>query len=130
MDRGYSGYNIVEHCNRYGGYYVIRNPISNTIKEINELPDKPCDIDVEIKVSTKSKQWCDIYGYRKLNVCKNKKTSRIYSDNTKYHQWDFEDKCIVKFRICKFQINGADSEKPTWEVLVTNLPLISTLFFF
>ena len=44
MDRGYSGYNMVEHCNRYGGYYIIRNPLTNTIKEISELPDEPCDI--------------------------------------------------------------------------------------
>ena len=122
MDRGYSGYNMIEHCNRYGGYYVIRFPISNTFKDINELADEPCDMDAEIKISTKSKQWCDLYGYRKLNVRKNKKSDDAYSEQTKDAQWDFEDKCIVGFRVCKFQINKEESEKPTWEVLVTNLP--------
>ncbi len=122
MDRGYSGYNMIEHCNRYGGYYVIRNPISNTIKEINELPDKQCDTDMEIKVSTKSKQWCDLYGYRKIYVRKNKKLADYYSEKTNDSQWDFEEKSVVRFRVCKFQINAPNSDKPTWEVLVTNLP--------
>lgn len=122
MDRGYTGYNMVEHCNRYGGYYVIRFPVHNTFKEINELPDASCDKDVEIKVSTRSQQFCEIYGYRKLSVRKNKKANEDYSEQTKDMQWDFEDKCTVKFRICKFKINDPESGKPIWEVLVTNLP--------
>ena len=40
MDRGYSGFNMIEHCNRYSGYYVIRSPLASTIKEIMELPDR------------------------------------------------------------------------------------------
>lgn len=120
MDRGYSGFNMIEHGNRYGGYYIIRHPLTNTIKEINELPDKPCDKDIEIKVSTKSYQYCQLYGYRKINVCKNKKAD--YSDNTVMSQWDFEEKCIVKFRVVKFKINDPDTGKQVWEVLVTNLP--------
>lgn len=120
MDRGYSGFNMIEHCNRYGGYYVIRSPLTNTIKEITELPDEFCDIDVEIKVSTKSQQFCDIYGYRKINVHKGKKNE--YSEKTSISQWDFEEKCTVKFRVCKFKINDTDSGKEVWEVLITNLP--------
>ena len=121
MDRGYSGFNMIEHCNRYGGYYVIRNPISNTIKEISVLPDEPCDVDFEIKVSTKSQQWCDIYGYRKINACRNKKQNpNDYV--TDFTQWDFEEKCVIKFRVCKFQINDENNGKTVWEVLVTNLP--------
>ncbi len=119
MDRGYSGFNMIEHCNRYGGYYVIRNPLSGTIKEITELPDEPCDIDMEIKVSTKSQQFCDIYGYKKLNVRKGKKSE--YSEKTNASQWDFEEKSTVKFRVCKFKINDADSGREEWEVLITNL---------
>ena len=122
MDRGYSGFNMIEHCNRYGGYYVIRHPLTNTIKEISELPDESCDKYIEVKVSTNSQQWCDIYGYRKLGVRKNKKISKLYSDNTKATQWDFEVKCIVKFRVVKFKINDPDTGKQVWEVLVTNLP--------
>lgn len=120
MDRGYSGYNMVEHGNRYGGYYVIRSPLTSTIKEISGLPDEPCDMDMEIKISTKSQQFCDIYGYRKLNVRKGKKET--YSEKTSVSQWDFEEKCIVKFRVCKFRINDPGTSKEIWEVLITNLP--------
>lgn len=120
MDRGYSGFNMIEHCNRYGGYYVIRSPLASTIKEIMELPDEPCDRDIEVKVSTKSQQFCDIYGYRKISVHKGKKDG--YSDKTNVSQWDFEEKCTVKFRVCKFKINDTDSGKEEWEVLITNLP--------
>lgn len=123
MDRGYTGFNMVEHCNRYGGYYAIRFPLSNTFKEINELPDEPCDLDMQIKVSTKSQQWCNIYGYRKLGVRKNKKANKDYSEQTKDMQWDFEDKCTVKFRVVKFRINKPDGNWG-WEVLVTNLPRV------
>ncbi len=120
LDRGYTGFNMIEHCNRYGGYYVIRSSLTNTIKEISELADEECDIDVEINVSTKSPQFCDIYGYRKLNVRKGKKIA--YSEKTSATEWDFEDKCTVKFRICKFKINDTDSGKEVWEVIITNLP--------
>jgi len=111
MDRGYTGYNMVEHCNRYGGYYVIRFPLSNTFKEINELPDALCDKGIEIKVSTHCQQFCDIYGYRHIAVCKNKKDVDAYSEATGYSQWDFEDRCTVKFRVCKFKINDPESGK-------------------
>ncbi len=120
MDRGYTGFNMIENCNRYGGYYIIRSLLKNTIKEIIELPEGPCDKDVSVKVSTKSIQFCELYGYRKMNVRKNKKAD--YSENTVNTRWDFEEKCTVKFRVCKFQINDPESEKPTWEVLITNLP--------
>lgn len=120
MDRGYSGYNMIEHCNRYGGYYVIRFPLTGTIKEIVELSDSPHDKDIEVRVSTKSKQFCDLYGYRKINTCKNKKG--VYSDKTSASQWDFEEKCIVRFRVCKFKISSNGEGKNTWEVLVTNTP--------
>lgn len=120
MDRGYSGFNMIEHCNRYGGYYVIRHPLTSTIKEITELPNEQCDKDISIKVSSKSQQFCDLYGYRKLNVHKGYKDE--YSERTSATQWDFEDKCVVRFRVCKFKINDPDSGKQVWEVLVTNLP--------
>ncbi len=122
MDKGYSGYNMIEHGNRYGGYYVIRFPISNTIKELCDLPDKPCDVDIEIRVSTKSKQFCDIYKYRHIQVRKGKKADDEYSENTDDTRWDFEEKCVVKFRACKFKINDPDSGKQVYEILVTNLP--------
>lgn len=69
MDRGYYSFNMIEYCNRSGGYYVMRIPV-NGIKEIGAMPDETQDIDMEIKVSTKSMQFCQLYGYHKINVQK------------------------------------------------------------
>lgn len=122
MDRGYTGYNMIEHCNRSDHFYVIRFTSRQTIREIEALPDKAIDTDMEIKVSTKSKKFCDLYGYKKINVRKNKKAKDLYSDSTKDKRWDFEDKCVIKFRVVKFRINNSDSGKPEWEILITNIP--------
>ena len=66
-DRGYTSYNMIEHIRRNPDLdYVIRAPHSSTFREINELPFEEVDIDVSINVSTKSQQFCKIYGYRKL----------------------------------------------------------------
>lgn len=119
MDRGYFGFNMIEHCNRSGGYYVMRVPV-NCMKEIAALPDEPCDIDMEIKVSTKSNQFCQIYGYHIINIQKH--SDKEYSENTANTRWDFEEKCIIKFRVVKFRINDPESGKEVWEVLITNLP--------
>ena len=118
MDRGYYGFNMIEHCNRSGGYYVICVPVS-CIKEIAALPDESCDVDMEIKVSTKSNQFCQIYGYHKINIQKH--PDKEYSDKTVNTRWDFEEKCLIKFRVCKFKINDPDTDKEIWEVLITNL---------
>ena len=119
MDRGYYGFNMIEHCNRSGGYYVMRVPVG-CIKEISLLPDEPCDIDIEIKVSTKSNQFCQLYGYHKINVQKH--PDKEYSENTSNTRWDFEEKCVIRFRVCKFRINDPGTGKEIWEVLITNLP--------
>lgn len=119
MDRGYYGFNMIEHCNRSGGYYVMRVPV-NCIKEIGALPDEALDADMEIKVSTKSVQFCRLYGYHKINVQKH--PDKEYSENTANTRWDFEEKCVIKFRVCKFKINDTATDKEAWEVLITNLP--------
>ena len=119
MDRGYSGYNMIEHRNRYGGKYVIRFPLSNTIQEIVDLPDEEVDKEITVKVSTKSKQYCSRYGCKHIPTIKNKKSRDKYSENTRDRRWDFEDVCEIKFRVVKFQIN--EDGKNKWEVLVTNL---------
>ena len=36
FDRGYLSFNMIEHMERSGGKYVIRAPLGNTIKEVNE----------------------------------------------------------------------------------------------
>ena len=122
MDRGYTGYNMIEHCIRSGHFYVIRDLYRQTIREIEELPDKDIDTDMEIRVSTKSKQFCELYSYKKIQVRKFKKSEEAYSKNTKDARWDFEEKCTIKFRTVKFRIDDGSSENPTWEILVTNIP--------
>lgn len=119
MDRGYFGFNMIEHCNRFGGYYVMRVPVS-AFKEIAALPDESCDVDMEVKVSIKSNQFCQLYGYHKINI--QKRQDKEYSENTANTRWDFEETCIVKMRVCKFRINDPETGKEVWEVLVTNLP--------
>ena len=119
MDRGYYGFNMIEHCNHSGGYYVMRVPV-NCIKEIGAMSDETQDIDMEIKVSTKSNQFCQLYGYHKINVQKH--PDKEYSENTANTRWDFEEKCVIKFRVCKFKINDPENGKEVWEVLITNLP--------
>lgn len=119
MDRGYFGFNMIEHCNRYGGYYAMRVPV-NAFREFKDLPGGLCDKEIEIKVSTKSYPFCKAYGYHKINV--QKYSDKEYSDNTANTRWDFEDTCAIKMRVCRFRINDVNSGKEVWEVLVTNLP--------
>ena len=125
MDRGYIGYNLIEHGNRSGGYYIIRSPLGNgSIPEIRNLPDKPVDKWVNIKLATKNRKEYMQNGYRLYQIIQ-----KHYKDESELHpdtiavankQWDFEEACIVRFRIVKFRIN--DSGKDQWEVIVTNLP--------
>lgn len=117
MDRGYLSFNMIEHGNRSGLFYIIRSPLVNAIKDIRDLPDAEIDREISITVCTKSNQFCIANGYRKMNVSKGRKEK--YSDKTAYTNWDFEDTCEIKFRVVKFRIN--DDGKDAWEVLVTNL---------
>ncbi|MCR4586148.1 MAG: IS4 family transposase [Lachnospiraceae bacterium] len=119
MDRGYFGFNMIEHCNRSGGYYIMRVPV-NAFKELGSLPNDICDDNMEIKVSTKSYPFCNTYGYHKINT--RKRSNKDYSENTANTRWDFEDTCVIKTRVCKFRINDPDTGKEVWEVLATNLP--------
>ena len=60
MDRGYDGFNMIEHCNRLNGdgYYVIRTKAGDGgIKEIANLPDRECDVEMEFKVTTSNRYY-------------------------------------------------------------------------
>ena len=60
MDRGYDGFNMIEHCNRLNGdgYYVIRTKAGDGgIKEIANLPDRECDMEMEFKVTTSNRYY-------------------------------------------------------------------------
>ncbi len=116
MDRGYDGYNMFEHANRFGGYYVIRcQNGANAIAEIRDLPDVEMDKWLHLKVTTSSKSKYKKLGYKHLRVPK-KDYGKELSEKTRYQRWDFEEVCIIRLRIVKFQLDNG-----TWEVLATNL---------
>ena len=123
MDRGYDGFNMYEHCNRINNlYYVIRTKAGvAAIKEIKELPNKEIDKDITVTITTSYKEKNAHPEYHKINVAPKKSYKKVYSDQTRYKKWDFEDTCDVSFRVCKFKINDEKSGKEVWEVLVTNL---------
>ena len=125
MDRGYIGYNMIEHGNRCGGYYMIRSLTGNgSIPEIRDLPNKPTDKWLTIKIATKNRKIYMDNGYRLYQIIQKhyKDVSELHKDTiaAANKQWDFEEACEVRFRIVKFRIN--DTGKDQWEVIVTNLP--------
>ena len=123
MDRGYNGFNMIEHCNRTPNLkFVFRDRVtSGTIKEILELPAEECDRDVSVTVTTKTKIANANPSYRKINTLPKKAHTPKYSKATRYSKWEFEDVVTINFRVCKFRINDPDTGKEEWEVLVTNL---------
>lgn len=94
MDRGYDGLKMIEHCNRIQNLsYLIRLRRGMNL-EIKNLPDEYLDIDIEFKVSEKSKR-------------------QPYTKKIK--AWDMEKNCCVKFRLVKFK------KDEDWVVFATNL---------
>ena len=126
MDRGYDGFNMIEYCNRLNGdgYYVIRTKVGHgVIREIAELPDKECDVEMEFKVTTSGQYYKQHKDEEALHLVKhfNNPHTKYYSPNTKNQRWDFKQFENIKCRVVKFQINDPDSGKQVWEVLITNL---------
>lgn len=115
MDRGYDGYNMIENGNRFGGHYIIRCKLDETIPEIENLPDEEIDKWFTVRVTISAKKKYKELGYRKINGRK-KDSGKTLSKNTKYKRWDFEEACTVSFRAVKFQLDNGK-----WEVLLTNL---------
>lgn len=126
MDRGYISYNLIEHGNRSGGYYVLRSPIGrdNSIPEIGALPDEECDQWFDIPVTPYQRKKYLNAGYRSLQIVKKgyKSEDDLTEDGIKARKkrWDFEEACIVHFRAIKVKINEEGENK--WEVIITNLP--------
>lgn len=125
MDRGYTGFNLIENCNRLKHcYYVIRTKAGNgAIKEIRAMSNHEYDTDLSCRVTSSHYYYVthkDTEKYLHLILHKKHHYKIIRSKNTIDQRWDFEDMCNVKFRVCKFRINppGSDNE---WEVLITNL---------
>lgn len=126
MDRGYDGFNMIEHGNRLNndGFYVIRTKSGKGgIKEIAGLPDRECDVDMEFKVTTSGQYYLqnkdkeDVH----LIIHHNRHYKKYYSPNTKDQRWDFKQFENIKCRIVKFRINNEDTGREEWEVLITNL---------
>lgn len=123
MDRGYEGFNMFMHGNNLNGegYYIIRTR-TGIIKEIANIPDKECDVDLSIKTTTSSQYY--LLNKDKENVHKlNASPKGQYKSSTKYNysRWDFGEFETVNFRVVKFKINNSDTGREEWEVLATNL---------
>lgn len=125
-DRGYSGFNFIEHLNRIDNcYYVIRTKAGNTaIREIADLPDEPYDREITLRITTSGQY----YGQHKHEephlhhvIHINRHYKKEISKNTKDTRWDFEQFVNMTFRVVKFRINDEDTGKEEWEVLITNL---------
>ena len=126
MDRGYDGFNMIEHGNRLGknAFYVIRTKTGiGGIKEISALPNRECDVDMSFKITTSVQYYMFNKDKEPIHIinCPKKPHTEVYSKNTNYSKWDFNQFENVKCRVCKFRINNSDTGKEEWEVLVTNL---------
>ena len=125
MDRGYTGFNMIENCNRLPNcYYVIRTKTGyGAFKEVAELPNQECDKDIACWVTTSN------YYYETHKATENvhlvnhhyRQYIKYRSKNTKDGSWDFGELCTIKFRTCKFRINDPKSGKEEWEVVLTDL---------
>lgn len=122
MDRGYDGFNMIENCNRIEDfYYVIRTKAGyGGIKEIANLPDKECDIEMDFYVTTSNRFYMQNKDKMNIHLVNSPKKhhKKYFSLNTKNQRWDFEQSCHVKCRVCKFRINNPDTGKQEWEVLL------------
>lgn len=125
MDRGYDGFNMIENCNCIEDcYYVIRTKAGyGGIKEIANLPDKEYDVEMDFYVTTSNRFYMQNKDKMNIHLVNSPKKhhKKYFSLNTKNQRWDFEQRCHVKCRVCKFRINNPDTGKQEWEVLLTNL---------
>ena len=126
MDRGYDGFNMIEHCNRLNGngYYIIRTKAGKgAIREIENLPDRDCDEDMAFVVTTSSEYYSEHKKDGDIHYIHAVKTQhkKYLSPNTKRQKWDFGPIVTVKCRVVKFRV-GDEEGKGKWEVLITNLP--------
>jgi len=123
MDRGYTSYNIIKHCERANKYFICRSITGKgAFKEIEELDNVVTDNWVNIKITTVPKKKYLDNGYKLLQVIKKHYKNQSLFDSKRMNtasrrQWDFEEACTITYRILKFQLDNGN-----WEVLITNLP--------
>ena len=126
MDRGYESLNLFCNCDAIDNcYYIVRVKDGKCgIKEIQALPDKEIDTEIEFTITTSGtffRQWKDKIPNLKYINHIHKHYKEEISKNTTDRRWDFGKFHKLKVRVCKFRINDADTGREEWEVLVTNL---------
>lgn len=116
MDRGYDGFNMIETCNRLPDcHYIIRTKAGKFggIREIANLPDKECDVEMTFRVTTSNHYYTQHHNTAEPNLHLVNHYKRQYkpmrSKNTKDQRWDFERFVNVKCRVVKFRINNSNT---------------------
>lgn len=112
-DRGYQGFNFMEHLNRMEVPFVIRGK-NQGAKFLKALPMEELDKDVTIEVrTTQTKKDKEDYAAGKAvfisGPSKKGKTK-------KRADWDFESRCKISLRVVRFQLSTGN-----YETLLTNL---------
>ena len=112
-DRGYFGYNMMEHFNRNNKLdFIIRSPGGKSaFTDVAKLPMKELDEDIEVTVSTLPYPQCKQMGYVKVTG------KSPYGKKIKKYTWDFERTCKIKYRVVRILLSTGE-----YETLITSLP--------
>ena len=111
-DRGYQGYNLMEFVNKNPNLdYIIRVPETNYFSELKKLPKDKFDVDLEVRLSTRSAQYCKIYNWKHVDG-----PSR-FGKPKKDVNWDHEEFCTMHYRAVRFGLKTGKTE-----TIVTSLP--------
>ena len=111
MDRGYQGYNLMEYANKNPDLdYLIRVPETNYFSELRDLPKDKFDVDLKVRLSTKSQQYCRIYGWKHLDG------PSPFGKPKKDVRWDHEEFCVMRYRAVRFKLMGNRDVLPRAEI--------------
>ena len=111
-DRGYQGYNLMEYVNKNPDLdYLIRVPETNYFSELKKLPKDKFDVDLEVRLSTRSAQYCKIYNWKHLDG------PSPFGKPKKSVNWDHEEFCVMHYRAVRFGLKTGKTE-----TIVTSLP--------
>lgn len=112
-DRGYTGYNFLEHLNRLGVNYAVRAKNADWT-EIAALSMEKIDMDMSIELrttQTKADKQAFSEGKAKWIAGSGKDGKK-----RKYVNWDFESPFVFRYRVVRFKISD-----DAYETIVTNL---------
>ncbi len=117
MDRGYEGYNLFAHLIEKDNVdFICRvKNMKGGMREIQKLPLKELDRDVEFEITTtqknEDKEKCRVY------IPTASKKGKVNSPKTKIRTWDFQSPYAMKLRVVRFQLSSGE-----YETIVTTLP--------